>query len=47
MPDYVEVASGLRKGDQVIVSDRSGLKAGQAVRSKPQAAISYEANAQQ
>jgi RND family efflux transporter MFP subunit len=47
MPDYVEVASGLRKGDQVVVSDRSGLKAGQAVRSKPQAAISYEANAQQ
>jgi len=29
-----EIVSGLEEGDQVIVSDRSGLKAGQAVNAK-------------
>jgi hypothetical protein len=31
----VEIVSGLHEGEKIVVSDRSGLKAGQAVR--PQA----------
>jgi RND family efflux transporter MFP subunit len=33
--DHVEIVSGLHEGEKIVVSDRSGLKAGQAVR--PQA----------
>ena len=47
MPDYVEIANGLKLGEQVVVSDRSGLKAGQAVKAKPLAAVSYEGSGQQ
>jgi RND family efflux transporter MFP subunit len=47
MPDYVEIASGLKKGEQVVVSDRSGLKPGKIVNAKPLAAVSYEGSAQQ
>ena len=41
MPDYVEITSGLTAGEQVVVSDRSGLKAGQAVKAKPLKTVSY------
>lgn len=34
-PNDAEVLAGLQEGDQVVVSDRSGLKAGQAVEPKP------------
>jgi RND family efflux transporter MFP subunit len=46
MPDYVAVSSGLAAGQQVVVSDRSGLKSGQTVKPKPQQALSYEGSAQ-
>jgi RND family efflux transporter MFP subunit len=41
MPDYVEIVNGLAKGQQVVVSDRNGLKAGQTVKARPQQSISY------
>jgi RND family efflux transporter MFP subunit len=47
MPDYVEIASGLSAGEQVVVSDRSGLKAGQPVKPKQLQSVSYEGSAQQ
>lgn len=47
MPDYVAIASGLANGQQVVVSDRSGLKVGQTVKPKPLQAVSYEGSAQQ
>jgi RND family efflux transporter MFP subunit len=47
MPDYVEIAKGVAKGEQVVVSDRNGLKAGQAVKPKPLVPVSYEGSAQQ
>lgn len=34
-PEYAEIASGLRAGEQVVVSDRSGLKPGEQVKPKP------------
>jgi RND family efflux transporter MFP subunit len=45
--NYAEVAGGLRKGDQVIVSDRSGLKPGQSVKAHPVEAMTYEGNAEE
>ena len=47
MPDYAEIANGLSPGEQVVVSDRSGLKAGQVVKPRPLAAVSYEGSTQQ
>src|SRR5579863_448491 len=47
MPDYVEIASGVSPGEQVVVTDRSGLKAGQVVKPKPLLSVSYEGNTQQ
>ena len=47
MPDYVEIASGVSTGEQVVVSDRSGLKAGQVVKPKRLQSVSYEGSAQQ
>ena len=47
MPDYVAISSGLSAGQQVVVSDRSGLKAGQTVRPKPLQSVSYEGSASQ
>ncbi|HWF11222.1 MAG TPA: efflux RND transporter periplasmic adaptor subunit [Bryobacteraceae bacterium] len=41
MPDYVEVVRGLVAGDQVVVSDRSGLKTGQTVKPKTLQSVSY------
>jgi RND family efflux transporter MFP subunit len=40
--NYSEVLSGLQEGEQVIISDRSGLKPGQLVRSQPVPAMVYE-----
>jgi len=47
MPDYVEIASGVSTGEQVVVSDRSGLKAGQVVKPKRLESVSYEGSTQQ
>ncbi len=47
MPDYVAISSGLSAGQQVVVSDRSGLKTGQTVKPKPLQSISYEGSAAQ
>ena len=46
MPDYVAIASGLTAGQQVVVTDRNGLKAGQTVKPKPLPSVSYEGSAQ-
>ena len=42
MPDYVEIASGLKPGDQVIVSDRGSLKEGDVVKPKAVEPLPYE-----
>ena len=42
--DYAEVLNGLRQGDRVVVSDRSSLKSGEQVSSKPAETISYNDN---
>jgi RND family efflux transporter MFP subunit len=42
MPDYVEVVSGVSSGDQIIVSDRSALKAGEIVKPKRLQSVSYD-----
>ena len=47
MPDYVAISRGLSAGQQVVVSDRSGLKAGQTVKPKPLQSVSYEGSTQQ
>jgi RND family efflux transporter MFP subunit len=39
-----EVVSGLKEGEQVVVSDRSGLKAGQIVQPKPVDLIQYRSS---
>jgi RND family efflux transporter MFP subunit len=39
--DDSEVLSGLREGEQVVVSDRSGLKAGEMVRTRPIQTLGY------
>jgi len=46
-PNYAEITSGLHEGEQVIVSDRSALKAGERVIAKPVQAIAYETSAQE
>jgi RND family efflux transporter MFP subunit len=40
--DYVEVAGGLSAGDQVILSDRGGLRPGQRVSAHPSEALAYD-----
>jgi multidrug efflux pump subunit AcrA (membrane-fusion protein) len=42
MPDYIEIASGLKLGDQVIVSDRGSLKEGDLVKPKAVEPLPYE-----
>ena len=44
--NYSEVLSGVQKGEQVIISDRSGLKAGQQVKAQPTQAMTYDDSAQ-
>ena len=40
-PNYAEVASGLQPGEQVVVSDRTGLKPGEHVLSHPAGVLAY------
>jgi RND family efflux transporter MFP subunit len=47
MPDYVAVTSGLAAGEQVVITDRSGLKTGQTVKAKPLQSVSYQGSSQQ
>jgi len=47
MPDYVQITSGLSPGEQVVVSDRGALKAGETVQSKPVQSPVYEGSTQQ
>jgi RND family efflux transporter MFP subunit len=46
MPDVVEVTRGVSRGEQVVVSDRSGLNAGESVMAKPLQAVVYEDGSQ-
>ncbi len=46
-PTDAEVLSGLQEGDLVVVSDRSGLKAGQQVRSQMIQLIQYQSSEEQ
>jgi hypothetical protein len=42
----IEVLSGLNQGDQVVVSDRSGLKTGMHVKPQPMDVQPYQDNSQ-
>jgi RND family efflux transporter MFP subunit len=46
-PDYVEAISGVSVGEQVVVSDRSALKAGELVQPKQLQLAAYGASGQQ
>lgn len=41
-PNYSQVLSGLKAGEQVVVSDRSGLKPGEHVLSHPAGVLAYD-----
>jgi RND family efflux transporter MFP subunit len=41
-PNYAEVTGGVQEGEQVVISDRSGLKPGQTVKPQPQQPLVYE-----
>lgn len=43
-PNYAQVVSGLTVGEQVVVSDRSGLKPGEHVLSHPAAVLAYDSS---
>jgi RND family efflux transporter MFP subunit len=45
--DYAEVTSGLSTGERVIISDRSGLKPGEAVKTQPVEALAWHETGQQ
>jgi RND family efflux transporter MFP subunit len=47
MPDFIEIASGVSPGEQVVITGRSGLKAGQVIKPKPLQSMSYEGSTQQ
>jgi RND family efflux transporter MFP subunit len=44
--NFVEIAVGVQKGEQVVVSDRSGLKPGQIVKPHQVQAMTYEGSSQ-
>ena len=44
---FAEVLSGLNEGEQVVVSDRGGLKPGEKVRPQPVPVLEYKENEQQ
>jgi RND family efflux transporter MFP subunit len=46
-PNYAEVASGVRAGEQVVVSDRGALKAGQIVQPKVSEPLAWEGKTQE
>jgi RND family efflux transporter MFP subunit len=46
-PNEVEVESGLQEGEEVVVSDRSNLKAGQKVNAKVVGALEYQGQTQE
>jgi RND family efflux transporter MFP subunit len=46
-PSYVELASGVRAGEQVVVSDRGGLKAGQIVKPAASEPLTWEGKTQE
>ena len=46
-PNYAEVTNGVRAGEQVVVSDRGALKAGQTVTPKISEPLSWEGKAQE
>jgi RND family efflux transporter MFP subunit len=46
MPDVIEITAGLKQGEQVVVSDRSGLKPGDTVTAKPLQALAYDGSTQ-
>ncbi len=43
-PNYAQVTSGLRPGERVVITDRSGLKAGQQVKPQTVQAMVYESS---
>jgi multidrug efflux pump subunit AcrA (membrane-fusion protein) len=43
--NYAEIASGLTPGERVVVSDRSGLKAGERVTPHPAEVLAYDTGA--
>lgn len=43
-PDFVEIATGLSPGDEVVVSDRTALRAGETVRARPVQTVSWRGN---
>jgi len=47
MPDSVEITRGVSAGELVVVSDRSALKTGESVQSKPLQSMAYGASGQQ
>lgn len=46
-PDYAELTSGVRAGEQVVVSDRGVLKAGQMVKPKVSEPLTWEGKTQE
>ena len=46
-PNYAELASGVRAGEQVVVSDRGVLKAGQLVKPKISEPLTWEGKTQE
>jgi RND family efflux transporter MFP subunit len=46
-PNYAELTSGVRAGEQVVVSDRGGLKAGQIVNPKISEPLTWEGKTQE
>lgn len=47
MPDDTEITSGVKAGEQVVVSDRSALKADETVKPKVLPSVAYSASGQQ
>ncbi len=43
--NYAEIAGGLAPGDRIVISDRSGLKAGERVTPHPAEVLAYDAPA--
>ncbi|HZU27014.1 MAG TPA: efflux RND transporter periplasmic adaptor subunit [Bryobacteraceae bacterium] len=46
-PNYVEVMSGVRPGEKVIITDRSGIKPGEQVKPQLTAAMAWQGSGQQ